>query len=248
MRMPPHRVPLALATVAALLLLVACGEDGGTTSPDPATTPSPTETSPAPTDAPPTELPGEPTDLGPAAGDVLGVVGVAHDDQLNVRERPGADAPVLTTFEPLADDVTAAGNSRFLPGSMWTEVEAEGTSGWVNYSFVAYLGDTTDETSAIIQKLGKRPSAASMRRLGSRIAEAMASEDPPSSIVMTVAPTVGDLGEVTYDVIGLGDDSILGYRLHVFGAPSEDGSRFSLKSVEQTALCDRGVTEERLCI
>lgn len=248
MGMLPDRASLALATLAALLLLVACGENGGRTAPDPAATPSPTGTASAPTDSPPDDLPGEPTDLGPAAGDVLGVVGVAHDDQLDVRERPGSDAPVLGTLEPLADDVAALGNSRFLPGSMWTEVEAGGTSGWVDYSFVAYLGDTTDETSAIVQELGRRPGAPTMRRLGRRVAEAKASTDPRSSIVLTVAPAVGDPGEVTYDVIGLGDDSILGYRLHVFGAPSGKGSRFSLTSVEQTSLCDRGVTEERLCV
>lgn len=63
---------------------------------------------------------------------------------------------------------------------------------------------------------------------------------------MSVAPTMGDLGEVTYDVIGLGDDATLGYRLHVFGQAVSDG--ISLHSVERTALCTRGVTTDGLCV
>ena len=65
---------------------------------------------------------------------------------------------------------------------------------------------------------------------------------------MVVAPAVGDLGEVTYDVIGLGDDSIGGWRLHVFGTPSASGEGFLLKTLEATTLCTRGVTTDGLCI
>ena len=60
--------------------------------------------------------------------------------------------------------------------------------------------------------------------------------------MVTVAPSVGDLGEVTYDVIGLGDDSVRGYRLHVFGEGLGAGGGFYLKSVEARVLCARGVT------
>jgi hypothetical protein len=61
-----------------------------------------------------------------------------------------------------------------------------------------------------------------------------------------VAPSVGDLGEVTYDVIGLGDDAVRGLRLHVFGQPIDEG--FSLKTVEMTALCGRGADDDGGCI
>jgi len=54
---------------------------------------------------------------------------------------------------------------------------------------------------------------------------------------------VGDLGDTTYDVIGLGDDAQLGWRLHVFGTPSESGEGFFLKSIERTLLCGRGVSD-----
>ena len=67
---------------------------------------------------------------------------------------------------------------------------------------------------------------------------------------------VGDLGEVTYDVVGLPDDATYGARLHVFGTPASNlpgsalkrANRFSLKTVESTSLCRRGVTADGLCV
>ena len=84
-------------------------------------------------------------------------------------------------------------------------------------------------------------------RIGMIVAETLASDEPPSRIVMSVGPTVGDLGEVTYDVVGIGDDAVRGFRLHVFGTPDEGGEGFVLKSVEQTVLCGRGLSGE-LCV
>jgi hypothetical protein len=78
------------------------------------------------------------------------------------------------------------------------------------------------------------------------MAEAVASTDPPSEIVLVVAPTVGDLGEVTYDVIGLGDDAVRGLRVHVFGTPITEA--FTLRTVEETTLCGRGVDAEGRCV
>ena len=46
-----------------------------------------------------TTLAGVPIDLGPASGDVLAVVGLAHDDVLNVRAAPGAFNPIVDTIE-----------------------------------------------------------------------------------------------------------------------------------------------------
>jgi hypothetical protein len=85
-----------------------------------------------------------------------------------------------------------------------------------------------------------------MEELGLLVAETFVSPEPSSEIVMTVGPTPGDFAEVTYDVIGLGDDAVTGVRLHVFGIPADGG--FTLTSVESTDLCARGVTEEGPCV
>lgn len=266
----PQRARRAVVMLTVALAATACGggDDGAagttvppgstTSAPTTSTTSRPTTTGPATpttttsttvaptttTTAPTTTtLAGEPIDLGPREGDVLGVVGVRYDDVLNVRSGPGVAYPIVTTLGATADDVVARGNTRQIPGAFWIEVEAAGAVGWVNLRYVAYLGDTGDETARIIAALGETPEAETMLDLGMVVAEAVASTDPPSTLVVSVAPSVGDLGEVTYDVIGLGDDALFGVRLHVFGQPSASGEGFVLTTVEQTLLCGRGLSD-----
>src|SRR5690606_17005399 len=128
---------------------------------------------------------------------------------------------------------------------LWIEVDADGREGWVNLRYVAYLGDTRDATSELIPDMTETR-AETMLDLGALVAEAVAADTDAISVV-SVAPSVGDLGEVTYDVVGFGDDSVLGARIHVFGTPDEGGEGFELKSVEMTILCSRGVSDG-LCV
>jgi hypothetical protein len=251
----------ALAVLAVCMLVVgACGEDAATsttttsvienTTSSLATTTTSMATTTSTTSAPTTtasgtttrasELPGEPIDFGPAAGDTLAVVGVAHDDVLNLRAAPGADQEILEGIPPTFDALTALGQTRELPGSLWIAVDYQGTEGWVNLTFVGYLGDTTDITHAVTEQLGGTSGAETMLELGLIVAEGVAG-DPSADIVMSVAPTVGDLGEVTFDVTGFEDDSVRGSRLHVFGQPIDEA--FLLASVEGTVICTRGVDD-----
>ena len=196
-----------------------------------------------------TGLPGEAIDFGPRSGDMLAVIGVAHDDVLNVREVPGVGGDIVDTMAPTYDGVTALGNTRTLDsGGFWIEVDTGTTTGWVSLRFVGYLGVVSDETSVVVGEIGSIPAAETMVDLGRIVAESLASEEPASDIVQVTLPTVGDLGEITFDVIGLGDDAQVGWRLHVFGAEDDGGEFFGLKSVEATALCGRGVTEGGLCV
>ena len=193
-----------------------------------------------------TTLAGEAFSFGPREGEVLAVVGVAHNDVLNVRAVPGVGGDIVATLEPLADQVVASGEARLLPTSIWYEVTAGAVTGWVTGSYLAFIGATEDATAEVGSRLGEAPSAGTMVELGAIVAEALASDEPPSVITMIAAPTVGDLGEVTYDVIGIGDDAVMGLRLHVFG--QQTSGEFTLKTVERTWLCGRGVTEEGLCV
>ena len=251
------------------MILAACGGEAGegttttsvvdtttTTAPTTtSTTTSPTTTTTAAvttTTAPattttvtaPGDLPGEPIEFGPAAGDTLAVIGVAHEDVLNLRAAPGADQTILDGIPPLHDALTALGQTRELPGSFWIGVDFEGTEGWVNLRYVGYPGATNDTTHIATEE--QVPATETMLDLGFLMAEAVASVDPPSEIVLVVAPTEGDLGEVTYDVIGLGDDALRGLRVHVFGEPVDGG--FTLATVEETALCGRGVDPDGACV
>ena len=237
--------------------IAACGgSDGAQNSTTPSVTGSSTTvptttttTTAGPTTTRPAEgLPGKPIDFGPRAGDEVAVVGVSHDDVLNVRVAPGTDAAIVAEQPPTATGLIATGRARALPESIWFEVTVDETTGWVSSAFIGYLGRVDDATAEVIDVLGETPGAETMLDLGLIVAEAMASDEPPSRIVMSVAPTVGDLGEVTYDVVGLGDDALGGVRLHVFGDPAEGGEGFVLSNVERTFICTRGVTDDGLCV
>jgi hypothetical protein len=52
---------------------------------------------------------GELIDLFWREGDVLGVVGVAHDDVLSVWKGPGVSYDIVATLDPLADHVVTTG-------------------------------------------------------------------------------------------------------------------------------------------
>ncbi len=191
-------------------------------------------------------LPGQEVDFGPRAGDQLMVILVPHDDMLNLRAAPGPDQEILDTLEPTATGITALGETRDLgERGFWVSADWEGQAGWLHMSFVAYEGVTDDWTSSIVDAFGEVPQADSMTELGLMVAESLASEDPPSTVVLVVDESIGDLGEVTYDVIGLGDDAVRGFRVHVFGQSSGDG--FELRSAEVTSLCGRGADAEGLC-
>lgn len=264
-------IPVLLATVA--LLAAACGGDSGadsttstsistpsttstsavgsttTTTPPPATTTTvgaTTSTTSAETTST-TGLPGEPVDFGPAEGDVLMVIGVRHDDVLNLRAGPGTNQAIRDEIPPTFDDLVARGNTRELPSSLWVEVSYENTTGWVSLRFVGYEGDTTDETARIVSELGETPVESTMTALGELVAEQFASQDEPEpDIVQVTQVTTGDLAEVSYDVVGLGDDAVRGLRLHVFAEQGSGG--FSLKSVEVTLICGRGADGDGACV
>ncbi|GMQ86011.1 MAG: hypothetical protein BMS9Abin07_1583 [Acidimicrobiia bacterium] len=252
--------PFILLALALTLVAVSCGSSGETTTTAEATTTTtvaeattsttaapPTGTDQAATTTTPTTtttLAGTPIDFFPQPGDELSVVGVAHDDVLNVRVGPGIFNDIVDTLEP-TDTTTATGNARDLGSSIWVEHDTGDTVGWSNFVFLAFAGAADDATAEVVGLLGEVPTADSMAALGRIVADSLASTDPRSRIVMTVEPT-GDLTEVTYDVIGLGDDAVFGYRLRIFGEEVTDG--FSLDTVERTALCGRGVTADGLCV
>lgn len=271
-----RRATLAMLMVIAVALLTAgCGDDsgsapadettsttdGGSTSTPPtseattstttaSSTTVTTTTGPPTTPLPDAELPGTTFEPAPSSGQVLAVVGVRFDDVLNVRLAPGTDNQVVAELDPLAADFVATGRARQLTSSAWWEVTtADGTVGWVSSDFAAIMGSTSDITSGVVSALGATPSAETMTDLGTLVAETLAPDPEESRVTLTVEPTVVDLGEVTYDVVGIGDDSRSGVRIHVFGQPLDSGEGFSLKSVEATDMCARGFSEaDELCV
>ncbi len=229
----------------------------------------------APTTAP---LPGEPSDFGPDRDADLVVVGVEHADVLNVRDTPAGDIiatldllspyvgilevrsvpsrEVLATPDSWEDAIVATGRARTLPTTTWYELRAGGLTGWASAAYLAQTGTTDDLTSHIVETLGEQPRADTMVDLGLTVAGVVAPGEPASRVVVSVAPIVFEaIGEITIDVLNVGDDSIFGFKLAIFAHVegdwmSEDPGPFTLRSVESTVLCyaDRGVTEDGFCI
>ena len=263
--MKSHRLQLISATIALMVLLSACGPVVTTTSTiKPTTTTTPT-TLPAPsTTAVPqsitTVIPsttttaiestlkignweGELVESGPHNGDTLMVVGVHYNDVLNVREGPGSDFPVVTVLEPDTTNIAALGMTWLLPGSAWYAVSADGVQGWASGSFLLQPGDIVDITIQVVERLGAVPQSGSLIDLGLIVADAMASEEPASSIEQPARVVVGEVGEMIVDVVGLGDDAVGGFRPRVV-AHETDGT-WVLDRVEARLLCIRGVDEGR---
>jgi hypothetical protein len=235
------------STTTSQLATTTTGSGSTTTSESSSTTtemPTSTTSTTSIIDSP--DLPGEPIEFGPTAGQTVAVVGIASNDVLNLRAIPGADQAVLEGIPPLYDSLTALGETRQLPQSLWIAVEYEDEVGWVNLRYIAYLGATTDATESVLQELGTSPAAETIEGLGSIVVETFTSEDPVSEVVIADSQATGSLGEVTYDVLGLGDDSVRGVRVRVEGTPYSGG--FTLHGVEMTALCARGVTDDGVCI
>ena len=228
-------------------------------------------------------LPGEPAEWGPAEGTLLTVGGVPHDEVLNVHDVPSGqiiatldisnpyesqlkvrEAPsgeVIASFDSPTGGIVATGRTRRLPDAawreaVWNEVSVAGLTGWARAAYLAPIGLSDDLTAHLIDVLGERPVADTLIELALIVGETMASDEPPSRVVVVTRPIVFEaLGEVTVDVLNIGDDSLLGFRLLVFATPgaddwmSEDPGPFTLRTVERTILCysHRGVTADGLC-
>jgi hypothetical protein len=163
---------------------------------------------------------------------------------LNLRAGPGVDFDVVAELAPLEADVIATGRSRLIDdmSSIWVEAEVDGVTGWANSRFLALLGGVDDITS----QLGTPAGGSELVDVAEAVARQWAGEAEDYITVTVVdGPRHGDLGEITVDVLGMGDDSVLGARLHIFASP--DGGRFTARTVEATMLCARGV-DDGLCI
>ena len=245
-----RRLGSGLVSALLALALVGCAGD-----PVPAETPEPGGPSATPTTSPtepsadpePDGLPGEPFDSGPPAGAQLGVVGVEASDVLNLRSGPGVDFDVVAGLAPLEADVIATGRSRLIDvmSSIWVEADVDGVTGWANSRYLAYLGQVGDITS----RLGTPAGGSELTDVAEAVVDQWVGEGEGSEFRPTVTvvdgPHHGDLGEITVDLLGVGDDSVLGTRLHIFATP--DGGRFTARTVEATVLCARGVVDG-LCI
>jgi hypothetical protein len=197
-------------------------------------------------------LPGESyAGHGPQAGNLVAVVGVAHSNVLNVREGPGVRFNIVSTLEPTAVNIPATGKAWLLPRSLWYEIAIDRGTGWVSSSFIGLLGVTDDATALVHDMLGCPLEADDFHHLGATIADAFLGNEGNGLIALVERSDGGSssvVASVTYDAVGLSDDSVKGYRF-VFHATHDDLSGpYELHSAERIYICWRGVSEDGLCI
>jgi hypothetical protein len=174
-------------------------------------------------------LPGE-SYVGPGiqVGEAVAVIGVAHDDALNVRVGPGTGFGVSGAFGPTAVNVAVAGKARRLPESVWYEVNADSGTGWVNGTYLGLLGSTDDATSLVVDMLRSPLADDDLDFLGATIADAFLGEEGNSWIAL-VEPSEGisatAVGSLKYDAVGLDDDSVKGCRLVIMQPGTAQANR-----------------------
>ena len=197
-------------------------------------------------------LPGTPAAFGPAEGTRLGVIGVNHDDWLNLREVPNgtivatllirignsaSEGPSLLVQEPEAvghvatldiAGLIATGRTRDLATSTWHEIHAGPVVGWASSNFLAPLATQAerDATQRVADAAGEVLETATLTELAGLVAAQFASTSDPQSRVRTVAPpsVFEGVAEVTIDVVGQPDDSVRGYRLAIAADAAGDWS------------------------
>ncbi len=234
---PAPEVPAGDTTTTDSVAPVSTTTGSSSTSAPDTTTTTTTSTT--------TTMPGMAVD-GPPSGTVWSVVGVAHDDTLNVRSQPGVDSPIVGVLEPTEDEVAADGDARLVGSTIWWSVAVDALEGWASSSYLAMPGSTSDVTSAVTEaNEGERPSADSLDDLAAEVARLRGADE----MVVVVAASAGTTtGEVVIDLFMFGDDSVRGERILVAGQRSEGDTVWGLYTAEATTLCWRGVDAGGLCV
>lgn len=161
-------------------------------------------------------------------GDVLTVVGVAYDDTLNVRARPGTDQPVVTELTPTAE-VSMTGQAWRLPSSDWYEVEVG--PGWVSADQNVEAETVAELGRLYIQEILSRDRLLVGADRGPLVG-------PRTEAVVSVAPTDD---EMTYDIVGFEDETYHGVRVRLVARRSEQSDPLTIDRPEITPLCSKGV-------
>ena len=187
-------------------------------------------------------------------------VDVAADDTdggLNVRELPGVENAVVATLPRGTEVSTLEGCSAVGATDWWQVTTTDGdTTGWVSSDF---LSETFVATPGLGQFVTDTENvdltAETLDELIAAIADSYGFDDDRVITLVDevqIADAVG--GEVTYDITGLKDDSVNGFRVNInfFFEKSEPDALeiigFRAVGITNWPLCSRGVTDDGLCI
>lgn len=220
-------LPIPVTGLGAVLLVVAAcsGEAVVPTTTFPTTTTVPVETT--------FTLPGAEAESTFRPGDLVGVVGADDGVTHWLVDFPGVDG-VAREVQPTDTGLAALGIAWQVDDVLWERLAFAGREGYFPRSMLAFIGEPEDVTG-----LYATLNSESVEDLGAQIA----GEIEATEIVLVAEPSSL---EVVYDVIGLGDDSVEGYRVRVIAKEVETG--FTVELVERTQLCRRGLSDSGQCL
>lgn len=248
-------------------------EDQAAPTTAPATTvPAPATTVPAPatTDAPAEVEPQSPAECEAPALEGR-FVDVALDDPdggLNFREAPSTSSSVITTFRR-GVEVISTGECVIVGGTDWWEVlRTDGSeSGWVSSRFLSAEpldgGFGTGQNPEFAPSLGAPEADRTNLGLSAPTLEGLVAllaqeygfgedvEISPVGEFVGIDPTTQT---ATYDLVGLEDDSLAGYRVDLLLFIDRDVANgdlvtgFTAINIVRQSLCARGVGDDGLCI
>lgn len=192
------------------------------------------------------DLPGEPVEVPYEAGEWLSLVAIPEGEALEVREKPGADAPIVDELSS-TDSPRATDEARLVDDQIWLKVETNGEAigdgeGWVLLTSVGMIADHEDVVDELVVTTGTEAEVVDA------ITAEVSREGPPEAEATVVTAEGDDEGNVTSTVHVLqgGDTSIRGYAV-TYDATVQDLER-TIDSISVNPICARGLSaDQQLC-
>lgn len=215
-------------TIALVAILAACGDAGVVTITGTTSTTVEVETT--------FTLSGAEAESTFTTGDVVAVIGAADDVTHWLVGLPGDEITggVVRELQPTETGLVALGIAWKVEDVLWERLRLGEHEGWFPRPMLGFIGEPDDVTALFVGV-----SSESVEDLGAEIA----AEIEAAEVVLV--DEVGRL-EVVYDVIGLEDDPVAGYRIRIVA--SEEAGRFTPALVERTPLCSHGIGGDGLCL
>lgn len=193
-------------------------------------------------------VPGMPIDgFYDEPGDWVGVAGLAPwEAPLEARAEPFEGAEVVGELDSTDAMILAGrqiGHPTFPEEDHWAEVKLADGYAWVPTQHLLFFGAYEDMTDDYIDDVGEYPT------------EYQAAEAVVDTVTDGVDGKEGQIittpegtGEAFYraDITGVPDTSIAGNRIFFWIEEAEAG--YTVKKIDGTTLCRRGVSEEGLCV
>lgn len=183
------------------------------------------------------------------------------DGGLNMRDGAGPTATVINTF-PRGNELITRGECEVVAGRDWWLVATTDGSqdGWVAARFLSDepLSQLDDFTPGVADPINDTDNVGVSAETLDELVELIAQSygfDENLSVFEVAEPTAADAvgGEASYQLTGLGDDSVNGYMLDLSFSfdREEDGGEitgYTATRVTASALCTRAVSDDGLCV